>query len=129
MIDDGYNANPDSAVASIGAALQIADGRPVVCVFGDFKELGKFSKALHAWTGKEAAKAGISAFYGVGSDMRHAVAAFRQAAGKKAHPYLFARDQVAELVQKLKGERKGSVILVKGSRSMKMEEIVSQLLS
>lgn len=127
VIDDGYNANPDSAVASIAAALQIADGRPVVCVFGDFKELGKFSKALHAWTGKEAAKAGISAFYGVGSDMRHAVTAYRQAAAKKAPAYLFARDQVANLVQKLKGERKGSVILVKGSRSMKMEEIVSLL--
>ncbi len=129
IIDDGYNANPDSAVASIEAALQLAGGQPVVCVFGDFKELGKFSKALHAWTGEEAAKAGISAFYGVGSDMRHAVAAYRQAAGKKAQAYLFARDQVTDLVQKLKSERQGSVILVKGSRSMKMEEIVSLLRS
>lgn len=129
VIDDGYNANPDSAVASIDAALQMADGRPVVCVFGDFKELGKFSASLHAWTGAEAAKARISAFYGVGSDMRHAVTAFRKAAGKKAQAYLFQRDQVTDLVQKLKAERKDSFILVKGSRSMKMEEIVDALLA
>jgi len=129
VIDDGYNANPDSAVASIDSALQIADGRPVVCVFGDFKELGKFSKALHAWTGAEAAKARISAFYGVGSDMRHAVAAFRKIAGKKAPAYLFARDAVGALCEQLRTEPKGAVILVKGSRSMKMEEIVNMLIA
>ena len=101
----------------------------MVCVFGDFKELGKFSKELHAWTGAEAAKARISAFYGVGSDMRHAVAAFRKTAGKKMPAYLFARDQVNDIVQKLKAEPKGSVILIKGSRSMKMEEIVNMLIA
>jgi len=127
IIDDGYNANPDSAVASIDSAMQIAAGKPVVCVFGDFKELGKFSQNLHAWTGAEAAKQGVAAFYAVGSDMRYARAAFQKNAGKKMRSFVFAREDVDALITALRDEAKGSVILVKGSRSMKMEEIVARL--
>lgn len=127
VIDDGYNANPDSAVSSIDAALQVAAGKPVVCVFGDFKEMGKLSRKLHAWTGSEAARKGIAAFYGVGTDMRHAMTAFRQRA-KTARSYAFNRDAVPALIEQLAAEKKGSVILVKGSRAMRMEEIVAALL-
>jgi len=126
VIDDGYNANPDSAIASIDAALAIANGGRVVCVFGDFKEMGRFSRNLHAWTGSEAAKKKVAAFYGVGKDMRHAVAAFKkQARGAKS--YTFERSAVDDLVAQLKQEPRGSVILVKGSRAMKMEEIAAAL--
>jgi len=121
LIDDGYNANPDSALSSIDAAGEIAKGAPVICVFGDFKELGKFERKLHVWTGREATKRGVSAFYGVGDAMKAAVAAFR---GRKYH---FSRDAVAEIVKQLKQEHRGSVLLIKGSRSMKMEEIVAAL--
>lgn len=126
VIDDGYNANPDSAVASIDAALAIAKGGRVVCVFGDFKEMGRFSRDLHAWTGSEAAKKKVAAFYGVGNDMRHAVAAFKKQA-RDAKGYTFERSAVDGLVAQLKQEPRGSVILVKGSRAMKMEEIVATL--
>ncbi|MFZ5630014.1 MAG: UDP-N-acetylmuramoyl-tripeptide--D-alanyl-D-alanine ligase [Spirochaetota bacterium] len=129
IIDDGYNANPDSAIASIAAARQYADGRPVVCVFGDFKELGKFSRSLHEWTGKEAAKARITAFYGIGRDMHLAAKAYHKAAGKKGRSYAFERSNVPAIVAQLLQEAKGSVILVKGSRSMQMEAIVQSLQS
>jgi UDP-N-acetylmuramoyl-tripeptide--D-alanyl-D-alanine ligase len=129
LIDDGYNANPDSAIASIAAAKQYADGRPVVCVFGDFKELGRFSRSLHEWTGQEAAKARIAAFYGIGSDMRLAAKAYSKAAGKSGRSYAFERSSVPAIVARLLQEAKGSVILVKGSRSMQMEEIVQSLQS
>ncbi len=127
VIDDGYNANPDSAVSSIDAAIQLADGKPVICVFGDFKEMGKFSRALHAWTGEQAAKKGVSAFYGVGRDMTHAVRAFARTSGKKLRSYSFARETPEKLLTQLRQESSGSVILVKGSRAMKMEEIVAAL--
>lgn len=128
VIDDGYNANPDSAVASIDSALQIAAGKPVVCIFGDFKEMGKFSRTLHEWTGKEAAKKGVAAFYGVGMDMKHAVASFRKTAGGKKRSYFFPRADLAKLVQQVQSESRDAVLLVKGSRSMKMEEIVELIL-
>lgn len=127
IIDDGYNANPDSAIASIDAALQLARERPVVCVFADFKELGKASRQLHAWTGKEAAKHKISAFYAVGSEMSFAKDAFEKSAHKNARSYFFARKDTPALIAALKKEERGSVILVKGSRSMQMEEIVALL--
>lgn len=127
LIDDGYNANPDSAVASIAAAKQYADGRPVVCVFGDFKELGSFSRTLHEWTGREAAKAHLAAFYGIGEQMQYAVSAYARTAGKSARCYAFERGNVRAIIAQLMQEAKGSVILVKGSRSMQMEEIVEEL--
>lgn len=126
IIDDGYNANPDSAVASIKAALQLAEGKPVVCVFGDFKELGRFSKSLHSWTGSEAARLGVQAFYGVGSDMRHAVFAYQKNAPQR-RCFHFSREQITPLIVELQNEKRGTVILVKGSRSMQMEEIVAAL--
>lgn len=128
VIDDGYNANPDSAVASVDSAIQIAAARPVVCIFGDFKELGKFSRALHAWTGKAAAKKGVAAFYGVGKDMKYAVEAFRKATGGRKRSHFFQRGEVKKLVEQIQSESRESVILIKGSRSMKMEEIVELIL-
>ena len=127
IIDDGYNANPDSAIASIDAAIALAKGKPVVCVFGDFKEMGRFSRKLHAWTGDEAARKGVAVFYGVGKDMAHAVGAYQKRTGKKARAYRFAREQVQAIVERLRSEPAGSVILIKGSRAMKMEEIAAAL--
>lgn len=127
IIDDGYNANPDSAVASIEAAKHYAAGRPIICVFGDFKELGKFSRRLHSWTGNEAAKAGVVAFYGVGDDMRYAVRAYAKAARGVGRSYAFARSDTSRLIAQLLQEARGSVLLFKGSRSMRMEEIVELL--
>ncbi len=128
VIDDGYNANPDSAIASIDSALQIAAGRPVICIFGEFKELGRFSKTLHEWTGAEAAKKGVAAFFGIGEDMRHAVRAFSKASTKKKHAEWFTRSDTASLIEAIHRYPKTAVLLVKGSRSMKMEEVVDLLL-
>lgn len=128
LIDDGYNANPDSAMASIESALQIGEKKPVVCIFGDFKEMGKFSRTLHAKTGAEAAKKGITAFYGVGKDMKSAVVAFRKAGKKNQRAYFFSREQTRELLSQVKQEAPDSLVLIKGSRSMQMEEIVNLLL-
>lgn len=128
VIDDGYNANPDSAIASIDAAIAMAKGKPVVCVFGDFKEMGRFSRKLHAWTGDEAARKGVAVFYGIGEDMAHAVQAFQKRTRKKARAYRFAREQIEAVLAQLRSEPAGSVILVKGSRAMKMEEIATALL-
>ncbi len=126
VIDDGYNANPDSAIASIDSAILLAAGRPVVCVFGEFKELGRHSKGLHALTGSEAAANGVSGFYAMGKDMRHAVAAFRKAAPHRDCGW-FDRADTTNLVNELRKYPRDTIVLVKGSRSMKMEEIVDLL--
>lgn len=126
VIDDGYNANPDSAIASIDSAMLISGKNPVVCVFGEFKELGKHSKSLHSLTGHEAALKGVSAFYAMGEDMRHAVHAFKKASGGRDSAW-FDRTDTAGLAKALQKYPRGTVVLVKGSRSMKMEEIVDLL--
>jgi UDP-N-acetylmuramoyl-tripeptide--D-alanyl-D-alanine ligase len=126
VIDDGYNANPDSAIASIDSAMLISGKNPVVCVFGEFKELGKHSKSLHTLTGHEAAVKGVAAFYAMGKDMRHAVSAFKKASGGRDSAW-FDRADTAGLAKALQKYPRGTVVLVKGSRSMKMEEIVDLL--
>jgi UDP-N-acetylmuramoyl-tripeptide--D-alanyl-D-alanine ligase len=126
VIDDGYNANPDSAVASIQAAMQVAAARRVVCIFGDFKELGKFSRELHERTGETAALLGVSLFLGIGVEMKHAVRGFLKKA--KASQSAFSVPRSFEAIAGyLQNEPRGTVILVKGSRAMKMEEIAAQL--
>ena len=118
VIDDSYNANPDSVAAAI-AVLAAAPGRKRL-VLGDLAELGPDSAALHAGIGAEARSAGVDALYTVGVA---SAAASRGFGGGARH---FA-DQ-AGLVDALRqAVGAGDVVLVKGSRSARMEQVVAAL--
>ncbi|TGL73991.1 UDP-N-acetylmuramoyl-tripeptide--D-alanyl-D-alanine ligase [Leptospira jelokensis] len=119
IIDDCYNANPESMSSSIDASLQFAENKQIVWVLGTMKELGTFSKYYHEQIGKELNQIGKGTLLGLGEDTLPMV---KQVNGGKHF-----LDKKA-LIQFIKTEiPKHSVILVKGSRSMKMEEIVSEL--
>lgn len=120
IIDDSYNANPASFRAAIDV-LASCHGHKVL-VMGDMAELGPASEALHHEIGVLAQRGGIDALFGVGKYTAAAVTAF----GPEA--YLFSQHQ--ELIDALH-ERLGSntTVLVKGSRSAHMEQIVAQLVA
>jgi UDP-N-acetylmuramoyl-tripeptide--D-alanyl-D-alanine ligase len=118
VIDDSYNANPDSVAAAI-AVLAAAPGRRVL-VLGDLAELGAESAALHAGVGDEARAAGIEVLYTVGTTSAAASRAFGAGATHLA-------DQGA-LLEALRGAvGPGDVVLVKGSRSAGMDRVVAVL--
>jgi UDP-N-acetylmuramoyl-tripeptide--D-alanyl-D-alanine ligase len=122
VIDDTYNANPDSLDAAIQVLVGLP-GRPIL-VLGDLGELGSEAVELHREVGERARAAGVAALYAVGNLCRAAVAGFGP--GPAAHHF---GDQAA-LISALRGDLgAGDVVLVKGSRRAAMERVVAALAS
>jgi len=119
VIDDTYNANPDSMRAAIAVLAQSA--APRVLVMGDMGELGVDAPQLHAELGEEARRSGIERLLTLGPLSAHAARSF--GAGASAFEDLEAL--CAELPPLL---APGVTVLVKGSRFMRMERVVQRLL-
>jgi UDP-N-acetylmuramoyl-tripeptide--D-alanyl-D-alanine ligase len=115
LIDDTYNANPESVAAAV-AVLAGAPG-PKVLVLGDMGELGPGAPSLHAQIGSEARAAGVDVLLALGQASAHAVQAF----GAGARHFERIEELLAELENLL---APGVTVLVKGSRFMQMERVV-----
>jgi UDP-N-acetylmuramoyl-tripeptide--D-alanyl-D-alanine ligase len=125
LIDDTYNANPASAAAAIKAAtVQRQTGRAVL-VLGDMRELGPETVALHRQVGEQAAEAGMDRLWATG-EMASEVAAGARRGGMPAEQIRVGgkSEIVTDLITWL---APGDLVLVKGSRAMKMETIVTAL--
>ncbi len=116
VIDDSYNANPASMCAAVDILAGFA-GRTVL-VLGDMGELGDWAEQGHREVGRHAAGK-VSALYAVGPLMAHAVAEF----GAQGRHFA---DQ-ASLIAALAGESGDTTLLIKGSRSAAMENVVAAL--
>jgi len=116
VIDDSYNANPDSMKAALDVLCQF-QGRKVA-ILGDMGELGRFRKKLHIDLGDYAKIHGVDCLIGYGDLIRHTVFAF----GNNGFFFKNKLELVNFLKKNLKGKEK---ILLKGSRSMRMEEILN----
>ncbi|MCU7805510.1 MAG: UDP-N-acetylmuramoyl-tripeptide--D-alanyl-D-alanine ligase [Candidatus Thiodiazotropha sp. (ex Lucinoma borealis)] len=119
LIDDSYNANPDSVDAAIDF-LRSAPGDQYL-VLGDLAELGDQSVTLHSQIGFRAKQAGLSHLYTLGSLSQHAVQSF----GSGGEAY----SELDKLVNTLnKSVNQGDTVLIKGSRSAAMERVVERLM-
>jgi UDP-N-acetylmuramoyl-tripeptide--D-alanyl-D-alanine ligase len=118
LIDDSYNANPDSVRAAIDV-LAGAGGRTVL-VLGDMGEVGEQGADFHAEVGRYAKERGIEAMYALGELTAHAVAGF----GPGARHFASAETLLAALGV---WSGAGCTLLVKGSRFMRMERVVAAL--
>lgn len=118
LIDDTYNANPESLQVALDVLAQ-ADGDSWL-VLGDMGELGAGAAALHGAAGRMAREAGVTRLYGLGELAQAAVAAFDGPGG--------AFDSMDELLATLHNELSAPLhILVKGSRRMRMERVIAAL--
>jgi len=126
LVDDSYNSSP-AALASILETLRLSEppGRRVL-VMGDMLELGRVEGALHREAGKRAAAAGVKLLVAVGPLSRSAVETARRAGVAEVYHHADS-ERAAEAI----GEfvRDGDLIVVKGSRAMRMERVVEALLS
>lgn len=118
IIDDTYNANPDSVKAAV-AVLAHATG-PKWLVLGDMGEVGDKGPAFHREIGEYARAAGVNRLLTVGQLATHAVAAF----GAGGTHYADQDELVREIEE---GPLRGTTVLVKGSRFMAMERVVDRL--
>jgi UDP-N-acetylmuramoyl-tripeptide--D-alanyl-D-alanine ligase len=113
VIDDSYNANPDSVRAAIDVLASCP--APTVLVLGDMGEVGEQGAEFHREVGAYARQKKITSLLALGEATRHAVEAF--GAGGRHF------DSAEALVAGVEGRS----ILVKGSRFMKMERVVAAL--
>ena len=118
LIDDTYNANPDSMKAAIDVLSQYA--QPRIFVMGDMGELGADAAEMHASIGRYAKEKGIEKMLSFGELSRLATAQF--GAGGK---HFDALDTLVEYAQSLM--KQDVMVLVKGSRFMRMERVVQAL--
>ena len=113
VIDDSYNANPDSVRAAIDVLASCP--APTVLVLGDMGEVGPRGPEFHREIGAYARSRGVTQLLGLGEASAYAVAAFGAGAEHFAD------------VEALLPAIRGRTVLVKGSRFMKMERVVDAL--
>lgn len=124
VLDDTYNANP----SSLQAALNVLSSLPGKkwLVLGDMAELGMDSEILHRQAGLQARESGVERLYLTGRNSEHAVQSFGSGAR-----FIEDKTRLVDAVStdwKNEGDKQGTV-LVKGSRSMRMEEVVDLLVT
>jgi len=118
LIDDSYNANPQSLIAAMEFLASL--GPRGWLALGDMGELGETTPRLHAECGARARELGLERLFAVGNASRHAADAF----GGGARWF----DDQESMLRALRAELAPGVnLLVKGSRSMRMERVVDGL--
>ena len=126
IINDAYNANPESMKAAVSVLQSLKAGGRSICITGDMLELGEVSEKEHYDIGAYAAEAGVDAILAVGS-YSDSVKRGAEASGMdSASVYAFpTKEEAALLLDKI--VKPGDVVLVKGSSAMKMEYLVDLL--
>lgn len=126
IIDDTYNANPDSVKAAIDYLIDISNNRRKVVILGDMLELGEYTVKSHEEIGEYCHLSGIDLLIAYGDYSKHIVDSAVSSGMRPGDVFYYQNKQ--ELLRSLKTIVKpGDVILVKGSRGMKMDEIVDYL--
>jgi UDP-N-acetylmuramoyl-tripeptide--D-alanyl-D-alanine ligase len=133
VLDDSYNANPVSMRASLDWLLERAraEGRRPVAVLGDMLELGAMSEGYHREVGEYAASAGVEMLWSFGSYAQAMVDGFNAISCRDdsrlnlASRSAGASDIDSSLESITLDLRSNDVVLVKGSRAMRLERVVN----
>jgi UDP-N-acetylmuramoyl-tripeptide--D-alanyl-D-alanine ligase len=122
IIDDTYNSNPDSVKMALENLKHYKIKGNKHIVLGDMLELGKTSKKEHEAIGTLVKKTGFNSLYTYG---RESFNTFKKAMGVQSNYYFSDKYTLIEFLKL--NLKKEDMVLVKGSRSMKMEEVVQAI--
>jgi UDP-N-acetylmuramoyl-tripeptide--D-alanyl-D-alanine ligase len=125
VINDAYNANPQSTVAALELLKELARRR-AVAVLGTMRELGDYSEAGHREVGRAVARLGIDELITVGDEAR-LIGDEAVANGFPAPRAMACGNNAGAQAALAARLRAGDTVLVKGSRGLHMEEIVTYL--
>ncbi len=126
ILNDSYNANPDSTLAALAILRDAPISGKRIFVFGDMLELGEAGPTEHANIGESLPNFWVDVFFAFGPLSASAVEAAKKASAKiTIKRFLDKKDLVGELKKLLVD---GDALLVKGSRGMKMEEVLDKLM-
>ena len=133
IINDCYNANPSSMLAAFNTVRAMKKNRKSVAILGDMLELGPESEAAHRRLGENAACKGFDYLFSCGQFSRKVVdGALHAGMTMKQAKQAESKEEIVEAIVNLValGElREQDLLLVKGSRGMRMETIIEQLRS
>ncbi len=128
VLNDSYNANPDSMAAALRTAVELAEAQRaehpsarVIAVLGDMLELGPLAEEAHISIGRLAGDLGVTEVLAVGEFSAQLCAGARRAGVRAAESH---RDDVASQLEL----RTGDVVLVKGSRGVGLEAVAAALM-
>ncbi len=123
ILNDTYNANPDSMLAALRTLVASRSGGKCIAVLGDMRELGDRSAEEHAAIGLEAKALGIEYLLTIGEQARRIHDAF----GKEGAFHYEQKNALAEYLAELVSD--GDIVLVKASRGVRLEDVVTFLAS
>lgn len=131
VVNDAYNANPDStraAIEALGHLTSAGAGRRGIAVLGYMAELGDIAAESHAEAGRLAAQAGAAVIVAVGADAAPVLEGARATEGWRGEAIAVADPETA--LAQLRGRlRPGDVVLVKASRSAGLWTVADGLLA
>ena len=123
VIDDTYNANVDSTIAAIDYLKAFSGNGKRIFVFGDMLELGASSEDQHRIIGKKCQKEELSVVFTIGNET---IVAHEEINNSILHKHFEQKESLLSNLNEIISE--GDKILVKGSRGMRMEEIVEKII-
>ena len=126
LIDDSYNANPQSMEAALRSLASHARGGRAIAVLASMGELGTAAEAAHRAMGQLAAELGIAALFSYG-DYAETLAEGATAAGLAEGDVSIAKSHEELAASVSERLREGDWVLIKGSRAMAMEKVVALL--
>jgi UDP-N-acetylmuramoyl-tripeptide--D-alanyl-D-alanine ligase len=126
VINDAYNANPDSVRAAFAVMDDIADGGRTVLILGEMRELGEQAARCHQAVGREAGRSTAQVVIAVGGHARVLADGATATAGttKRIHSFPTVTalcDRIASIMQP------GDTVLLKASRGFRLEQLVDHL--
>ena len=123
VLADYYNANPASMEAAIKTLVSLKSGRKAIAVVGDMLELGEASAEAHREVGRTAARFKVDLLIMIGEQASYVERGALESGMKKEQVLgATSRENAGRLLKQL--THPGDVILIKGSRGMKMEKIL-----
>src|SRR5512133_2761471 len=123
FLDDSYNANPDSMKAALRTLVELdADGKRIA-VLGEMRELGDESERSHCEVGETAAVLGVDHIIAIGN-VAAAISNAAERAGLGNSRTVNSTTEAAKLLSKM--AEPGDLVLIKGSRAARTEEVIEQ---
>ena len=125
LLDDSYNANPDSLAAAVATLESLPGQGRAVALLGAMAELGSFSPMLHEDSGTTVARSQTGLCFAVGADSKFLIEAARKVRKGEWARWFASRE---ELLKAYRAEAQpDDRILVKGSRSQQMDLVAAEL--
>ena len=125
LVDDTYNASPDSMKSAVDVLLALPDAKRRIDVFADILELGDMSHACHSEVGTYLAKTAVDMVITIGKEASYISEAIAKNNNRITTMHFMDNESASEIL--LSELSQGDCIILKGSRGMHLDEIVTKI--